>query len=181
VALLRGTWDIRITLPLHLCGITSIACIVMLMTESYSIFEVVYFWGLIGSPLAMVFPDLSATYRDISFWQFMSSHSLNVISVIFMMTAYKYRPTIKSTKKTFFCTNIYMVFIACLNYLVGANYYYLYLWKDPVPQFHNPMKSINSWPMIIMALELFSLAVIFLFYLPYAISDTAKRRKSISV
>ena len=52
-----------------------------------------YFWGLIGSPLALILPDLNVSYVSIKFWAFMISHSMNIIAVVYMMIAYGYRPT----------------------------------------------------------------------------------------
>lgn len=176
---IKGRWTVKGSLPLHLCGITSIFCIVMLLTKKYSIFEIMYFWGLIGSPLAIIFPsDLNYSYNSIIFWQFMISHFLNIIIVVFMIIAYKFRPTLKSIYKTFIWTNIYMAFIACFNYTAGSNYYFLYLCKDPAPQFPNPFKTVNSWPIIILLLEAVTILMPLLFYIPYAVIDAASKKVS---
>ena len=167
-----GTWDIKNDLPLHLCGITSVLCIIMLILNNYTMFEFLYFWGLIGSPVALIIPgDLNYTYSSPVFWQFMLAHALNIISILYLMFAYKYRPVKKSIEKAFIITNIYMIFIAIFNYFVGSNYYYFYLCNDPSPKILNPFKFINSWPLMIASIELLTIIAIFLFYLPYLIKD----------
>jgi hypothetical integral membrane protein (TIGR02206 family) len=152
----------------------------MLASQSYLLFEILYFWGLIGSPIAILLPGgLNVTYSSPVFWQFMISHSLNVISILFMIIAYRYRPTVKSIRKAFNATNIYMIFIALFNYLIGSNYYYFYLCKDPSPQFINPFKGIASWPLILLLLESVSISAILIFYFPYAVNDYVKREHAV--
>jgi hypothetical integral membrane protein (TIGR02206 family) len=176
--LTNGGWTIKWSLPLHLCGITSVICIFMLITKSYRMFEVMYFWSLIGSPLAMILPDLNVSYTSITFWVFMISHSMNIIAIVYMMTIYKYRPNISSTVEGFLFTNIYMVFIAGFNYIAGSQYYYFYLCKDPSPGFVNPFKTVTSWPQIILLLEMVTIITILIAYLPYFFKDNNKKKEA---
>lgn len=176
---LNGGWNIQWSLPLHLCGITSIVCIIMLITKSHRLFEIMYFWGLIGSPLAMILPDLNVPYASIAFWAFMISHSMNIIAVVYMITAYKHRPTMNSMKKAFIFTNVYMICIAGFNYIAGSQYYYFYLCKDPASGFVNPFKTISSWPQIIFLLELLTIIMLSLSYLPYYIKDYNRKKEAL--
>lgn len=178
--LLEGGWSVQWSLPLHLCGITSIICIIMLIRESYGLFEVMYFWSFIGSPFAMFLPDLNASYLSITFWAFMISHSMNIIAVVYMMIAYKYRPTMESMKKAFIFTNLYMISIAGFNYITGSQYYYFYLCKDPTPGFVNPFKTITSWPQIIFLLEIITIIMLLLYYVPYYVKDYKRKKESLS-
>lgn len=181
VGLLNGTWSVRWSLPLHLCGISSIVCIIMLINKSYVLFEIMYFWCLVGSPLALLFPDLNVSYRNVSFWAFMISHSMNIIAVVYMMALHKYRPSLGSVKKTFLFTNIYMVFIAGFNYIAGSNYYYFYLCRDPSPNFANPFKTITSWPVLLFLIEIATLILLAILYLPYYIKDYNREKKDLSL
>lgn len=177
--LYRGTWNIKWSLPFHLCGITSILCIIMLLTQDSRLFDIIYFWALVGSPIAIIIPgNLNYTYANPSLWLFMASHFLNVMSAVFMMIAYKYRPFVKSIWKVFAQTNIYMVLIAGFNYIAGSDYYYFYLSRDPAPQITNPFKGINSWFAIILLLEAVTLLALFLYYSPFAIKDHIRDKKS---
>lgn len=177
-----GTWDIKGDLPLHLCGITSILCIIMLISNNYNLFQVLYFWSLIGSPIALIIPgDLNYSYASPIFWQFIIAHSLNIFSIFYMIFAYKYRPVFKSMQKTFLFSNIYMVFIAIFNYIVGSNYYYFYLCNDPSPSILNPFRFVSSWPLILILLEAATFIAIILFYSPYSIMDNRQIAKTHSV
>lgn len=175
----KGTWSIKWSLPFHLCGITSILCIIMLLTQDSRLFDIIYYWALVGSPIAVIIPgDLNYTYADPRLWLFMASHFLNVIIAVFMMIAYKYRPFVKSIRKVFIETNIYMVLIAGFNYITGSDYYYFYLSRDPAPQLMNPFKGINSWFIIILLLEAVTLLALLLYYSPFAVKDHMKDKRS---
>lgn len=175
----RGRWNIKWSFPFHLCGITSILCIIMLLTQNRRLFDIIFYWAIIGSPVAVIIPgDLNYTYADPGLWLFMASHFLNVISAVFMMIAYKYRPFVESIRKVFIQTNIYMILIACFNHLTGANYFYYYLTRDPIPQLTNPLKNITSKPVLILILETVTLLALVIYYSPYAIKDHMKNRKS---
>lgn len=174
-----GTWNIKWSLPFHLCGITSILCIIMLITQDRRLFDIIYFWALVGSPIAVIIPgDLNYTYANPKLWLFMASHFLNVISAVFMMIAYKYRPFVKSIWKVFVQTNIYMALIAGFNYLTGSDYYYYYLSRDPAPQIINPFKGIHSLFVIVLLLEAVTLLALFLYYSPFAAEDHIKNKRN---
>src|SRR5690625_445229 len=53
-----GMWDIKLSLPLELCSIASLACAIMLFTKSRQLFEVFYFLGIGSAIQATVTPDL---------------------------------------------------------------------------------------------------------------------------
>src|SRR5690554_8042093 len=49
-------WDISHTLPLHLCSLTLLLCIIMLFTKNYALFEFNYFAGIGGALQALLTP-----------------------------------------------------------------------------------------------------------------------------
>jgi hypothetical integral membrane protein (TIGR02206 family) len=171
----RGKWNLKTSLPLELCEITFILCIIMLIWKSYLLFEVAYFWGFIGSTLALILPVLHATYRHFPFWAFMLTHSLNLIALVLMMVIEKYKPTVKSIRVSFIITNIYMLLIAIINRFLGSNYYYYYIFKKPAPNIPNPLLFANSWFIKLLLLEGVILLALFICYLPFIVTNAFKR------
>jgi hypothetical integral membrane protein (TIGR02206 family) len=171
-----GKWDLKTSLPLELCEITFILCIIMLIGKSYKLFEVAYFWGFIGSSLALIFPSLHISYHHFPFWAFMLTHSLNIISLVFMMSIEKYKPTRKSILVSFMITNIYMFLMITINYLLGSNYYYHYVFKKPAPGIPNPFMYTNSWFFKILMLEVITFIALLICYLPFAVANVFKRK-----
>lgn len=46
--------SLRESLPLYLCRLSLILCILMIITKSRKIFDIVYFWGLGGASIALL-------------------------------------------------------------------------------------------------------------------------------
>ena len=44
-----GVWHVNHAVPLHLCSLAAILSIFMLFHRSYSILEILYFWGFAGA------------------------------------------------------------------------------------------------------------------------------------
>ena len=170
-----GKWNFRTSLPLELCEITLILCILMLIAKSArtrdKIFETAYFWGLIGSTLALLFPNLHISYRHFPFWVFMLTHAINLISLAFVIFVEKYRPTYKSIRMAFIITNFYMVCIASLNHCLGSNYYFYYLFSRPAPNIPNPLQFTDTWFIKIGIIEGITLTALLTCYLPFSIAN----------
>lgn len=171
-----GKWDVKTSLPLELCQVTLILCIIMLIGKNYTLFEVAYFWGFIGSSIALIFPSVHASYHHFSFWAFMLTHSLNIISLVFVMSIEKYKPTRNSIWISFIISNVYMLLMATINYFLGSNYYYYYVFKKPAPNIPNPFMYTNSWFIKILMLEGITLIALLICYLPFMAVNVFKRK-----
>ena len=65
--------------------------------------------------------------------------------------------------KVFFITNIYMIIVAAINYLINANYLYIC---------HKPggttlLSFFGPWPYYIIPMEIAALVIFFILYLPF--------------
>ena len=80
----------------------------MLMLRSYRLFEVAYFWGLGGSIPAMLTPDLGVGFPSTEYFGFFVGHTLVVISVLFAIGAFEFRPRLRSIRITAIVTLAYM-------------------------------------------------------------------------
>jgi hypothetical integral membrane protein (TIGR02206 family) len=171
-----GKWNIKTSLPLELCEITLILCIIMLIGKSYRLFKVTYSWGFIGSSLALLFPNLHVSYHHFTFWAFMLTHSLTIISLVFMMSIENYKPTRKSIWVSFIITNIYMLFITTINYFLGSNYYFYYIFSKPAPNIPNLFMYTHSWFFKILILEGITLIALLICYLPFTLANVFKEK-----
>ncbi|KEH86037.1 membrane protein [Clostridium novyi A str. 4540] len=113
-------------LPLYPCRISIILSIIMLFNKSKNLFDILYFWGLGGASIALIFHDTTLyPFPHYIFIQFFISHGGIVISVLFMMFVHKYRPNLNSLKKTLIYTSLYFAVTIKVNYLTNSNYCYL--------------------------------------------------------
>jgi hypothetical integral membrane protein (TIGR02206 family) len=165
---LVGAWSLRDSLPLHLCLVTAILCVVQLLTRSYRLYEIVYFWGLAGGAHALLTPDLTIYgFPHFRFWLFFTVHGALVTTVIYMTVAEGYRPTWASFGRFVLVTNLYLVVVALINWWTGGNYMYI----AQTPEFPSLIDYLGPWPWYILSMEAIGIATALLCYLPLALSD----------
>jgi len=170
-----GEWSVQYTLPLHLCDISLYLCIIMLLSNSFRVYETAYFWGLGGVTQALLTPDLGYySFPHFVFYQFFIAHGAIVVSCLFMTVVNKFRPALKSIWKTILITNAYAAVIAVFNQFTGANY--LFICRKPAAG--SLMDHLGPWPWYLISLEFVALALFFVLYLPFIIIDIPADKKS---
>ncbi|MCT4634396.1 MAG: TIGR02206 family membrane protein [Firmicutes bacterium] len=121
-----GSFSLAESLPLYTCRIAILLSIVMLIKKSYKIFELVYFWGIVGGIIALITPDTSSfAFPHLMFDQYFLGHGFLLAGIYYMMRLHGFRVKKSSLKKTFMITIIYTLCIIPINFLVGGNYSYL--------------------------------------------------------
>lgn len=169
------TWSLANSLPLHLCGASIILSIILLISKSEKIYEILYFWGLGGALQALITPDFgNYSYQHYRFYQFFFAHGLIISTVIFMTFVYSYRPTKKSVIRVFIITNIYTIFVGVINYLTGGNY--LFIRQKPATP--SLLDYLGDWPWYILSLEAITIITFMLLYLPFAIYDNTLKKSN---
>ena len=156
--------SLRESLPLYLCRLSLILCILMIFTKSRKIFDVVYFWGIGGAGIALLFHDTSLfSFPHYIFIQFFISHGGILLSIFFMIFVHNYTPSLASLKRTFKWTIIYFIITIPINYLINSNYSYLRC-KPNFPL----LNQISNNPFIYVSLFIISINLLFLLlYLPF--------------
>lgn len=172
-AIVNDCWYLGYSLPLHICGVSALLSGIMLITRSYPLFEVVYFWGLAGATQALLTPDIGDySFPHYMYYKFFTSHSLIILAVLFMTFVESYRPSVRSLGKVFLVTNAYAAVVASINYLTGGNYLYL----CGKPQGPSLLDYLGPWPWYIFSLELVVALSFIICYLPYLTGDIANKR-----
>jgi len=166
--LVNHTWTPATSLPLHLCGVSVILSAIMLLNRNYLLFEINYFWGLGGAIQALLTPDIGIYgFPHFRYFQFFVSHGLIILAVLYMTFVHGYRPQLKSVWKVFGITNVYLIFIAGFNWLVGGNY--LFICYKPVNG--SIIDFLGPWPWYVLSLEGVGLISFLIYYLPWLIRD----------
>jgi hypothetical integral membrane protein (TIGR02206 family) len=169
-----GDWSIGTTLPLHLCGISVVLSAVLLLTKKYSLYEVIFFWGVGGATQALLTPDIGIYgFPHYRFFQFFISHGSIVTACLYATFVFGYRPRLKSIWRAIVALNIYMVFIAALNTITGGNY--LFICRKPATA--SLMDFLGPWPWYILSLEGLGLVIFFIVYIPFAIKDYTNKKR----
>ncbi len=127
------------------------------------LYELAWFWTIGGSVQAILTPNLQHNFPSYWFIQFFISHGLAVVGVMFATFVFGLRPDKGAALRVFIITNIYMIFVACINLLRGSNYMFLCRRpKGASPFFFLP------WPWYILFMEAVGLIICTtLLYLPF--------------
>ncbi len=165
-------WNIVNSLPFHLCGISSLSCIfIMLYINSDNkynqpIFEYLVLLGIPSGLHSILTPEFIHGWDGFYFPEFYISHGAIFLVPIYLTVVFDYKIRSNSWKTAFSNILIMVVpFIALINYLIGANY--MYLCKSPIAD--NPLLLTNQWPyyvpMIIFFVFLHNLAIFYIYKL----------------
>ncbi len=138
------------SLPLDLCNLVLIACIISLFRPNKFTTELAYYWGLGGGLQAMATPDLAVGFPSWDFILFFWGHGVTLIAIIFLVSGGQFRPTGKSVIRTMIALNMYGLLVGGLDYLTGWNYGYLCR-KPSEPSLFDVL---GPWPWYLLSVEL---------------------------
>ena len=153
-------------LPLHICGVALFVVVFALLRRNQILYEIGYFWGIVGTLNAVITPQLGIGFPHYRFFQYFIVHGGIVVSVLFATWGLRMRPTLKGLLRSFLLANFYMVVIAGVNLLLKSNY--MFICEPPYtksPFFFAP------WPWYIPILDGVAFILFFLVYSPFLIGD----------
>ncbi len=161
-------WNVQTHLPLHLCSFSIWGSLYMLIARDYRPYEILYFFGLGGATQAILTPAAGdfglPHFRAI---QTLSSHSLVVITLIYLTVIVGLRPTWRSVIKAMIAINVLMVIVTCINLLIDGNYMYTLRKPDTASLFD----LLGPWPWYLFWTEFLAFGLFALLYLPFALRD----------
>ncbi len=160
-------------LPFHLCGASGVLAVVLFVTRSRAVYDLLYFWGLAGASMALLTPDIKLGFPHILFITYFSSHALIIIAVAFMTVLYHYRPTIRSLWRAIVLTNVYLVLVIPINLVLDTNFLFL----RHKPDGTTLCTFLGPWPWYILSLECLGVVMFFAVYSPYLVSDLLARKR----
>lgn len=109
-------------LPLHICFISNILCIILCFTKNKNLFNFVVFTGVLGGISSLLAPELDLSFKYFRYYQFMICHLSIILIPIYFIFIYKYTVTIKDTFKVIFLTEILGICLGIFNEIYGSNY-----------------------------------------------------------
>ncbi|MED3552033.1 TIGR02206 family membrane protein [Cytobacillus praedii] len=167
-----GYWDISFTLPLQLCSLSLILCLILLATRAQIIFQIVYFIGITGAFMAILTPELFLGFPHFRFFQFFITHMLIIWTCLYFVFVHKFKPTRKGLFASFLFLNgsAGAAFIA--NKLTGGNYMFL----ASKPSNGSLLDYFGPYPYYILALEAAAFFLFFLLLIPFAKKNRISRK-----
>jgi len=113
------------SLPLHLCDLTLWLTVIGLFSLSPTVTELAYFWGLSGSAMAVLTPDLGGKVPFFVACAFFLLHGGVVASLLFLVGTGLFRPRSGAVGRALLWLNVYLVAIGVFNHFFGTNYFYI--------------------------------------------------------
>jgi hypothetical integral membrane protein (TIGR02206 family) len=167
-----GPWPIWPgMLPLHLCDITVWLTVLAATTASPRFFGVAYFWGLAGTTMALLTPDVQGLSWNYPTVQFFVSHGLVVATLLAMAVSGVVPIRPRSWRTAFLLLHLYAVIIGVFNAFTGTNY--LYLMEKPSGS--TLLDLMGPWPWYLLSADALGAAMFFLLSLPLRRRRPAER------
>lgn len=157
--------DLGLVLPFHICYFLNLLFPVMLWRRWYFLFEVSYFMVMAGCIQALLTPDLQSSFPDHFNLRYFFVHIGLTQSILYAIFVFDFRPTWRGLGKSLLWINLYFVFVAGVNWLLGTNFMYIRQ-KPPSPTM---LDLFGDWPWYILGGELLALMLFTLVMLPFAV------------
>ena len=152
-------------LPLHICGVAIFLTAWVLLAPRQRIYEIAYFWGMAGTVQAILTPSVANHFPSIWTFTYFIGHGTIVVGVLFATIAMKLRPARGAMVRIIIITNAYLLCVAGMNWLWGANYMFL---CQP-PKGRSPFFFL-PWPWYLVMLEGVAVGLMLIVYAPFWLS-----------
>ncbi len=121
-----GYFTIKESLPLYNCRIAIIFTILAFITDKKLFKNVVCYWGITGSILALALPATDPfIFPHYTIVSFFVGHMFMLWSAIYLLVVEEYRISKKSLVSILYFTNIYHICVYIFNSITKSNYCYL--------------------------------------------------------
>ena len=170
--LLATPYDWRETIPLHMCDLSEIFLIWLLLGGPRILYLCAFFWGLGGASMAILTPDIS--HHDLDYIFFMIGHGMIIVGIMYATVSLGNRPYAKDILKVSAITAfILLPIVYVINLILGdpANFWYLMAKPDGA----SLMDVFPEPPLHLLVITPLAIAVFYLIYLPYFIKDRTVR------
>jgi hypothetical integral membrane protein (TIGR02206 family) len=112
-------------LPFDLCNVCALTIPFALSRRWSWMEQIIYFWVMAGTLQGVLTPDLQSAFPYIGYVKFWVVHCGLVMSVIYGVAVYRWRPNLKGLLLSFVAINIYAAMVYPINSALGTNFGYI--------------------------------------------------------
>lgn len=153
----QGYFDLKYSLPLHLCGFGSYLMVFAFYFRYPLLYEICLFYGIAGASQALLTPQFTQGTHPFTVLDYWVGHSLFFFSGIFITAVFKMKPRKNAWWKTAVLLHLIALPIGLVNYFLDANYLFL----CTKPKVDNPLL-LGDWPYYLIGFELLIFPIFFL-------------------
>lgn len=143
-----------------------------LVTRQALAYEVLWYWALAGTTLAMITPDVAGSFPDPRWIAYFTLHGLVVVSALILTFGCGMRPRRGSSIRVFLLTLAYAAIVAVVNAVTGSNF--LYLSRKPAEP--TLLDWFGPWPVYIAVAGAVGFALFRLLEIPFRIACGTEAR-----
>ena len=158
----QGVWTLQDSLPFHLCRLMWFNAMIVIFTRNQLAFELLLFVGMIGGVHSLLTPEFTHGTDLVVLIDYFLVHGGLIAISLYCVFVLGMRPRKMAWLTSFAYLQYFVVAVAVIDYILGANYMYLAI----KPNVENPFL-IGDWPYYIIGLELAVLLHAFIVYLPF--------------
>jgi len=163
-----GHWDLTNSLPLHLCGISSLVIIFIMFKFNQSMYEYLVLLGIPSAIHSILTPQFINGWDGYYFPEFYLSHGAILLAPLYLSINYDYKLRLNSWITAFRNGLILAFFIGLINLFIGYGYgimpNYLYICEAPIAD--NPLLFTTQWPYYFFVLVTFMfLHIVIIYYI----------------
>lgn len=168
-----SVWDF---LPFHLCDFAIFVAAFALLTRRPGAVELVWFWALTGTLLAVVTPAVSGDFPDWRWLLYFGMHGGVIAAAVLLVLGCGIHPRPGAPWRAFGWTAAYAAAVAVVDLVTGANF----LWLRAKPTQPTLLDWLGPWPVYLVAAGAIGLAGFHLLMLPFRAPErgrgTSERR-----
>lgn len=168
--LLPRNFDIRISLPLHVCDLAVLLAIPALLTEIRWIRAVLYFWAIGLSTQAFFTPILTRGVAEVGFWIFWIGHLHIVGSAVYDVAVRRFRPTLADLGVATAISIAYISAMFLLNWAFDLNYGYV----GPAIAEGTIITALGPWPQRVPIMVALGIAAMTIAWIPWGVARRLK-------
>jgi hypothetical integral membrane protein (TIGR02206 family) len=161
--LYQGWFSFPYYLPLDLCDLVLWLTVFTLFTLKPWAFDLIYYWGLIGTGMAVLTPDIGAPFPSYIAIKFLFAHGCVVLAILFLVWSNRSHPRVGSWWRALLCVNVYAFMLGIFNLFFNTNYFYLC--QKPISG--SLLDYLGPWPVYIITGEAVGFILFFLLYIPF--------------
>ena len=166
-----SAWDF---LPLHLRDFAIFVAAFALVARREAAVELLWFWALTGTLLAVLTPAVSGSFPDWRWVLYFAMHGGVIAAAIVLVVGCGIRPRPGAAWRAFGWTLVYAAVVAVVDVVTGANF----LWLLRKPAQPTLLDWLGPWPVYLLAAGAIGLAGFHLLALPFHAGRWSVRRSA---
>lgn len=167
----RGWFTFPYSLPLHLCDLVLWLTIYTSFTLKPWSYDLVYYWGLAGTTMAVLTPDVSTPVLSYLTLSFFAAHGGIVTTILFLTWSKQMRPRAGSMWRALLALHLYAGFVGLFNIIFDTNYFYI----CQKPGEASLLDYMGPWPVYLLVGDVLGLLFFWLLSLPFRRSPQTVR------